>query len=53
VRPAHRAEALRLQALLARAATSARAGAATRAHVAESLATLREVLAAPLSRQGA
>jgi hypothetical protein len=53
VRPAHRAEALRLQALLARAATRARAGAATRAHVAESLATLRAVLAAPLSRQGA
>lgn len=53
VRPAHRAEALRLQAQLARAARNGRLNAATRAHVAESLATLREALAAPLARQGA
>ena len=53
VRPAHRAEALRLQAQLARASASASLNAATRAHLAESLATLREALAAPLTRQGA
>lgn len=53
VRPAHRAEALRLQAQLARASTSGGLNAATRAHLAESQATLREALAAPLTRQGA
>ena len=53
VRPAHRAEALRLQAQLARASASGRLNAATRAHLVESLATLREALAAPLTRQGA
>ena len=47
------AEALRLQAQLARAARNGRLSAATRAHVADSLATLREALAAPLARQGA
>lgn len=53
VRPAHRAEALRLQAQLARASASGRPNVATRVHLAESLATLREALAAPLTRQGA
>jgi predicted membrane chloride channel (bestrophin family) len=53
VRPAHRAEALRLQAQLARASTSGSLNAVTRAHLNESLATLREALAAPLTRQGA
>lgn len=53
VRPAHRAEAIRLQAVLARAAADRRLDAATRAHVEESRATLREALAAPLTRQGA
>ena len=53
VRPAHRAEALRLQAQLARASAVGHLNAATRAHLNESLATLREALAAPLTRQGA
>jgi hypothetical protein len=53
VRPAHRAEALRLQTQLERAAGNRRLNAASRTHLAESLATLRDALAAPLSRQGA
>ena len=53
VLPAHRAEARRLQATLSRAAGNAALNPATRAHVSESLATLREALAAPLTRQGA
>ncbi len=53
VRPAHRAEALRLQAKIARASGKASLNAATRAHLDESLATLREALAAPLTRQAA
>jgi hypothetical protein len=53
VRPAHRAQALRLQAQLTRATASGRLNAATRAHLEESLVTLREALAAPLTRQGA
>jgi len=53
VRPAHRAEAQKLQAQLARAANNGALNPATRAHLGESLATLREALAAPLNRQGA
>lgn len=53
VRPVHRAQALRLQAQLARAAGNGSLSPATRAHLGESLATLREALAAPLNRQGA
>lgn len=53
VRPAHRAESLRLQAQLARTSALGNLNAATRAHVNDSLATLREALAAPLTRQGA
>jgi hypothetical protein len=53
VRPAYRVEALRLQAQLARASSVGGLNAATRAHLAESKATLREALAAPLSRQAA
>lgn len=53
VRPAYRDEALRLQAQLARASNAGGLNAATRAHLAESEATLREALAAPLSRQAA
>jgi len=53
VRPAHRAEALRLQGQLSRAAGNTGLNAATRAHLNESLATLREALAAPLTRQAA
>jgi hypothetical protein len=52
VRPAHRAEAVRLQTQLSRAAANARLNAATRGHLNESVATLREALAAPLLRQG-
>ncbi len=53
VRPVHRAEALRLKEKLERAAGNSRLNAATRAHLSESLATVREALAAPLTRQGA
>jgi hypothetical protein len=51
VRPAHRIEAQRLQAKLTRALQNGRLNEATRAHLNESLATLREALAAPMWRQ--
>jgi hypothetical protein len=53
VRPVHRVEALRLRGQLDRASKNSRLSAATRAHLNESLMTLREALAAPLMRQGA
>ncbi len=52
VRPAHRLEATRLRAQLERALKKGRLNAATRAHLNESLITIREALAAPLTRQG-
>ena len=53
VRSVQRVEAQRLLALLTRAASAPRRDAMARAHIAESMATLREALAAPLQRQGA
>jgi len=53
VRPAHRVEVQRLQAQLTTALKNGRLNAATRAHLNESLATLREALAAPMWRQNA